>query len=141
MASDDANNDVVASLREAVKGLLYMSESDEPFEVVSWPGGGSLGITTMDAKTILKLTGNKPRTPVETVTLEDFFRELVKEEEWHGEEERADAKKYRRLLEILKSELAEPRVWRLGEVEVEIVILGRTHDGWWVGVKTRAVET
>ena len=29
--------DVVGALREAVKGLLYMSETDAPFEVVQWP--------------------------------------------------------------------------------------------------------
>lgn len=127
-------------LGEAVEGLLYMSESDEPFEVVSWPGGGAMDFA-MDEKKILKLTGQKPGTPVEAVRVEVFFRELIKEQDWHGPEEKAEVKKYRGLLDVIKRHLTEPKVFRIGEVEVEIVIVGRTREGAWAGVKTKAVET
>lgn len=140
MASDDAD-EVLAKLREATAGLLYMSESDEPFEVVSWPGGEAKTGGESDEKTVLKLTGHKPRTPIKQMTLEAFFEDLTQEQDWHGAEEKADVRKYRRLLELVRKYLADPKVYRLGTVQVEIYILGRTRAGAWAGVKTKAVET
>lgn len=136
-AQDMKANAVAAALQEAADGLLYMSETDEPFEAVFWKGEGS----PIDAGRLLKLIGANPCAPVREESLEDFFKDLVTEQDWHGEAEREDARRYRGLRETLQSRLGEARVFRIGEINVDIYIVGLTPEGDWAGLRTRAVET
>jgi hypothetical protein len=32
-------------------------------------------------------------------------------------------------------------VFRVGQTQIDILIIGKTKDGQWAGIKTRAVET
>lgn len=130
-------NAVLAMLRDAVNGLLYMSESNEPFDVVYWKGD----CTPLDAGRVLKLAGHPPDTPIAVVPLDDFFKDLTQDQDWFGEEEKVDAQRYRKLLDVIKSRLTDAKVYRIGEVNVEIYIVGQTPGGDWAGVKTLAVET
>jgi hypothetical protein len=125
------------TLAAAVKDLLYMSESDEPFEVVQWQGGRE----HFDAAQVLKCTGREASTPIQVLGLEDFFKGLTREQPWHGEAEKADAARYRNLLATLQQHLAETKVFRIGRIQVDIIIIGRTTTGKWAGLKTKAIET
>jgi hypothetical protein len=131
------DSEIVALLREATRGLLYPSETDAPFEVVAWAGETGAPAPAR----LLALTGHKAGTPVEAVALEDFFGELTQEQDWHGEAEKADVRRYRQLREIIEKRLADAKVYRVGKTRVEIYILGRAPEGGWLGVKTAAVET
>lgn len=131
------NPGISESLEIAIDGLVYVSETDEPFKVVCWPGDGK----PLDSSKLLELISCSPDTPVEVTSLEDFFHELTTIQSWHGEEEAAAVRKYQNLQRLLSHELSKTRVFRVGEVEVEIYIVGSTCDGNWAGVKTTAVET
>jgi hypothetical protein len=122
-------------LREAVKDLLYMSESDEPFEVVLWKDG-----TVFDSQKLLEHSGRAANSPVEIIALSDFFKDLTKEKDWHGEEEKADVRKFQKLLQLVNENLSNPLVFRVGKTEVDIYIVGKTKNGDWAGVKTKAIE-
>jgi Nuclease A inhibitor-like protein len=128
---------VIDQLRKVTEGLLYQSESDEPFETFSWERiGKSLG-----KEAILQASGNDPSTPTNEVPVDQFFADLTTPEDRHTEEEKAVAAKYRTLLGTLKGALSELRVFKIGEVNVSIYIVGKTASGRWTGVKTKAVET
>jgi len=114
-----------------------MSESDEPFEVVSWKGPKG----PLAPAELLKLAGHPPDTAVQAMTIEKFFKDLTEEQTWHGEEEKADVKRYQNLLQIIRQHLDDPLVFRVGKVEVTIFILGHTTAREWVGLRTKAVET
>jgi hypothetical protein len=48
---------------------------------------------------------------------------------------------YRRLHELFNANLSDARAWRIGNMEIDVIIFSRASDGRWVGLKTRAVET
>jgi hypothetical protein len=62
-------------------------------------------------------------------------------EDWYEAAELAQVNRYTELLHAIESHLAEPQVFRVGEVEIAIYIVGKTPDGDLVGLKTHAVET
>jgi hypothetical protein len=126
----------ITALKRATKGLLYTSESDAPFETVHWEGVGELS-----GEKVRELGGHKKKDPVQQESLDDFFADLVQEQDWQGAEERADVKKYRRLLTTLRKQLTDLRVYRVGRVNVTLYVVGKTPEGDWAGVKTTAVET
>jgi hypothetical protein len=126
-------------LLAAVEGLTYQSETDEPFEVLSWnPPSGRENIT---AASVLSLGKHKPKESVGEQSIEDFFAPLVKSETWHRDAERETVNQYQGLYRILKESLRDIRVFKVGSVQISIYIVGKAEDGHWVAIKTTAVET
>ena len=117
------------AFREAIKGLLYMSETDAPFKLVRW----EKSIPQMTPTALLALSKNDPRARVEEQTLDEFFTDLVRDES-------ESAEQYKCLLTTLQKHLTNLRVYRIGQVEIGVYILGEA-EGDWQGVKTKAVET
>jgi len=130
-------NAVLTDLAKAIEGLFYSSESDEPFELLDWVKESG----PMDQGRILRLGRLPPSTHVEIHSVEEFFQELTKPEDWHGDPEKEAVRKYRKLVEVISRGLTVPKVFRAGKVKVDIFIVGKCVDGGWAGVKTRAVET
>ncbi len=122
--------DMLAPLRKASEGLIFRSESEAPFTPFSW--GKADGDLTPDK--VARLAHAKSGVPVEEETLADFFKNLVQD---GGD----DAAKYRALQQALGKLLAGARVFRVGNVEIDVYIVGRTADGNWAGLKTQSVET
>lgn len=127
----------VPALTTATNDLVYSSESDEPFHVFEW--NESTGKLTEER--LLKLGGHESNTPVKMISVDKFFADLTKEEKWHGDEEKATARRYQDLLAVIKKYLADPAVFRVGEVEVAIYVVGKSEEGNWAGVRTTATET
>lgn len=130
-------NEIDSALQPAIQDLLYMSETDAPFEIIHWPEGA----TGLDAKKVLQLSGHKPKDPVQTISLEDFFKPLTDYQSWFGAAEKATAQKYRKLQNVIQQHLSDPQVFRVGKIQIDIFVMGRSSQGDWAGVKTRAVET
>ena|SRR5579859_2205615 len=121
--------DGVASLREAVEGLTYPSESDEPFDVVEWEAAEGVDLLAL----VEGHDGNGRK--VEEVLVDDFFVAL---------EEAEDAEQYQVLRGALESVVAELKVFRVGEgeVRVDVYLIGVVKGGRSiVGVHTVSVET
>lgn len=130
----------IAALKAAAKGLLYQSETDEPFTAFKWRAedvGGNLS-----RKKVLGLGGHGAKEHVEERTADEFFAPLVRHEDWHGDEEKAAAEGYEKLAEAVGSLLANPRVYKVGDgPEKTIYVVGKAKSGDWAGVKTTAIET
>ncbi len=131
-----STSDTMQALKDASEGLLYQSETDEPFTVFKWKADGEL---TKDK--VLKRARKAAKTPVEEVSLEDFFQELTKEEDWHGDEEKAAVEQYKKLVEVIKQNLSGAKVFKIGSRKLSVFIVGTTDEGDWAGLKTTAVET
>jgi hypothetical protein len=128
---------ITQTLEQAIDGLLYTSESDEPFEVVRWTGDGK----PLDARKLLELASYPPGAQVTTISLDDFFRDLTTVQSWYGDEEKSTVRRYQSLEDAIRRNLRDVRVFRVGEVRVDIYVMGVTGDGDWAGVKTTSVET
>lgn len=125
---------VLGEIAEAARGLLFMSEADYPFEPVRLEGG-------LDEARVRGLAGAAPDAPVTTQSLEDFFRAAASEPSWKGGEELATARRFQSLARALKQNLGDPRVYKVGEINMPVYILGRGPRGAWLGLSTRVVET
>jgi hypothetical protein len=123
-------------LREATRGLTFMSESDYPVEVVRWDAP-----TELTPEFLRGLTGEDSRTPVETTTIEEFFRIAISEPEWKGESEIATARRYQSLIKLLGERLSDVVVFRVGMINIHVYVAGHGASGGWLGVSTRVVET
>ncbi len=122
--------DLLAALQNASKGLLYPSETDEPFTPFSW--GKTAGDLT--PQKVIPLVQASADTTVEEQSLTDFFQQLTADGAEHAAE-------FRQLQQVIGQRLAGARVYRVGEVNIDVYIVGRTKDGEWAGVKTQSVET
>ena len=133
----NADDRLLAELEQATHGLLFMSESDYPFEPVF------LRAETEHAlhQQLRELAPASPEAHLETMSVDAFFRAAVAEPEWKGEAEIALAKKYQALVRLLKEKLDEVSVYRVGRVSIAVFIIGRSSTGNWLGIRTRVVET
>jgi hypothetical protein len=130
------DEEILQMLREATDGLLFMSESDYPFELVSW---GPMDEVTSDY--LCREAGAAPGAPVQVMSLEQFFERAMSEPEWKGKQELVIARRYQALVRLLKENLDELRVYKIGEINIPVYILGRSNSGNWLGLSTRVVET
>lgn len=121
-------------IQKTAEGLLFMSESDHPFEVVQF---------TLDASTVeqqLQAIAQK-ELPVEKQSLEYFFRNATKEYPEAYEPQKQIARRFQALQELLKSELKDVEVYRIGEIQIDAFIIGQLKDGTYGGLRTKLIET
>jgi len=124
-------------LVEATKELVYLSESETPFAAVQ----DSIPRAEFEAKNAREQTGRGIQELVEKLSVSEFFSELTESQEWHGPAEKQTVNRYRALHRIFTEMLAASTVFKIGQIKVTILIVGRTSDGYWVGARTEAIET
>ncbi len=121
----------ISRLESLTKDLLFMSESDYPWEIIY------IGENEEDIKHKLLLDTESSQK----VEIADFLRNAVKEEDWHGEEELTTARKYQELLKILQEEVQNSTAYKQGETEVDVFIIGQLPNKKWIALKTKSIET
>ena len=125
---------VTETLTQASQGLLMPSESEYPFEVFIWKD------VELTPEKILELTNYPPATLIEEVELDYFFRNVAGEKDWHDEIQKENVAKFQNLVQVIKDNLADIRVYRIGTIEVNVYIVGKTNDGL-AGLATKVIET
>jgi Nuclease A inhibitor-like protein len=129
----------VESLQTLVAGLTWMSESDYPFTVTQLPD------RPPSIEELLELTGHDAETPVQEVSLQDFFAPAVEEQDWHEAADRRRVQQFQTLLKWLEENLSEVKVYRCGAIEIDIYIIGKmigeSEIETWINLSTKAIET
>lgn len=126
---------LLEELRQATRGLTYMSESDYPFEVFNW------GAAEPTDEFLRGLTGEAADAPVETRSPADFFRVSAAEADWKNAETLHSARGLQGVLALLARNLTDLKVYRVGVINIPVYVVGRSADGNRIGVSTRVVET
>jgi hypothetical protein len=126
----------VEALKKASKGLLFRSETDAPFEAFEWQGQEG----KPDKARVLELAGLPANTPVQTKNLDTFFKDATKEQDWMEDQEKAEVERFKQLVQAIKDNLADVKVFLAGRTEKDAYVVGRTDSGW-AGLKTRVVQT
>ena len=129
-------NEIITKLKNASQGLLWLSESEYPLEPVLWQS-----VEDLTAKKLLQQLKKPSNTPVRVTDIDKFFSNAIAEHDWYDDEQKAEVKKCRHLLEELKSNLSNITVYCVGKVEIDIYIVGKTPNGDLAGVSTMVVET
>ncbi|HEY0076046.1 MAG TPA: nuclease A inhibitor family protein [Abditibacteriaceae bacterium] len=132
----DNKNSILEKLEAAAKDLLYISETDAPLEPFFWPTE-SEELTPEFIKQQAKLPDD---APVSTQVLDELFEPVAIEEEWMNDEEIAEARRFQNLQTTLEENLKDVKVFRFGETDLDVFIVGKTDDGL-AGVRTKVVET
>ena len=127
--------EIIDRLKQATTDLLWSSESDYPFEIVSWELG--IELTPSDLFSNIYDTD----LAIESITLTELFEPVLTIEDWYEQAELDLVDRYTNLLDSIDNNLSEVQVFRVGEVEIDVYIIGKTPTGDIVGLKTRSVET
>jgi hypothetical protein len=124
---------VQTNLEEAATGLLMMSESDNPFTFFTTDE------TVIDENLILKLADKPQETLVEKSSVDYLLRNLTNPAS--GSVDAQTSGRFRNLAAQLKLELTDIEVYRVGEIQVDVFIIGRTAGGQVSGLRTLLIET
>lgn len=132
------NNDsqLLEQLKQASAGLLWLSESDYSWEVIYWDNIGELTLEKLRQQIDCD-AGAK----LEIRELDRFFEPAIQAQDWHNEAEKQEVERYQSLVDLLHNHLDNIQVYRVGEVEIDIYVLGETKHQAIAGLRTKAVET
>ncbi len=134
-------NEIVKSFTDELdalcEGLLLMSETDAPLKAFEWKKS-----TTIDENTIKTKLKVAPEATLETLNVEDFLKNSVTPQEWHGEIEKKSAEGFLQVAGFLSEKLKDVKVFKtVGDARREVVVVGLTENGTCAGFKTYTVET
>lgn len=130
------DSEIISKLKKLSDGLLYMSESEYPFEVMQC----DLDKDILTKRGFLKLLGKPQDAEIESLSLEQFFKPITEIQDWYEEQDITVATKFQKLLDVIK-QFRNVKVYRIGKIEIDIHILGIAPDGKIVGLSTKAIET
>ncbi len=134
----DLSASLYQQFQDAVDDLWWMSETDAPIELNVWPDAFANGFSI---QVLLSMTDHEADLPYEEVSLDQLFGPAIREQEWHGEPEKEDVRRFRALKSLIESSLSDRHVVKVGEVNLDLYIVGQTSDGEWLVFSTQAVET
>ena len=113
------NEKILNQLSQAAEGLLFMSESDYPFELIQWDS------PTEPSADFLRTVAGEADSQVQKLEVEQFL----------------NSGRYQKLLSALRQELSDLRAYKVGRINMPVYVVGRSREGSWLGVATRVVET
>jgi len=119
---------------QLAENLLFMSETDAPLEYFELSPDKSKQWPPSTGGQFLSLIGEDPATHVEKLAPEKFFRDLRP-----GNEDRED--QVAALQKAMTGELRNLEGFRVGEIQINIFVLGTDDTGKVVGLQTLSVET
>jgi hypothetical protein len=136
--------DWIAQIAAAVEELCWMSETDAPFDVLHWTDVSPDEVTPAGDLTpaqVLNRAQLPLDTPVEVISLCAFLAPVTQRHSWHTDEDARGVEQFLALQTLLKQTLTQLQVYRCGTTELEIYVVGQSHDSNWLALHTNAVET
>lgn len=130
------DEELLRELKRLSEGLFIMSESDYPFEILYLDGKDGLSY-----ERLRELAGSPSNAPIETRSLEDFSRSTIYYAGVKDGPEARPVESPESLFRLLKENLRELRVYRIGEINIPVYIIGQSAEGNWIGLSTRVIET
>ncbi len=118
--------------------LLYPSESDEPLELTTCYLKQAEPLTVSQIKDWQMLP---PSVYVEEIPEADFWEPVTTQQDWYEEEERKRTATFQAVKAVVEQTLTARQVFRVGETEMDVFLLGRQEQGDRAGLKTKVVQT
>lgn len=118
--------------------LMYPSESDESIEYFEMEA-------STDEKLLLAnfrmINGIRPEIEIEEMNFELFFKPLIKLEDWFGDDEKKWARDSLKLKQLILQKLKEIKILKVGKIEIDVYVFGKSERCKWEGLKTKFIET
>ncbi|GAB3339100.1 hypothetical protein GCM10027299_51770 [Larkinella ripae] len=126
------------AITDWLNDLYYPSESDKPVEYVEYTIDFEAPLTTTQVRDWLLIT---TEVYIEEIPEEAFWEPVTTDQEWYDDEEKQRTARFIALRQKIDQFLTSRQVFRVGDGEVGLYLLGRKTDGCWAGLKTLVVET
>lgn len=123
-------------IQEACEKLNYVSETDSPVQAVFFRRAGEISVPNLR-----KAADVDAESEIERTKFDEFFAPLTTPRNWHTREQRKNAEGFAHLGGLLKKELSDLAVFRIGRVRIWVYAIGLDAEGNWLGVRMEAVET
>lgn len=126
------------ALTKASAGLIYMSESDSTFTVVSypWDAGKPVNLETFRA-----CIGAPADVPGSEVSLDQFFAPAIERGSPDDPLIQKQKPGFIQLKAMLQKLLTAPTVFKIGKSDIECYAVGLASPTLLAGVSARVVET
>lgn len=134
--TDVRTSAITQQIKTAVSKLYYMSETDA--EVVPFVGKAAKAVTIDEIRNQTQTALDKP---IEEKDFTEFFSRLTTMQDWFGDEEKASAKRFTDLKNLLEANLMDLAVFKIGRIQVDIYVVGLDKGNKLMGIQTKAVET
>ena len=138
MSESTADGGVRGRLEAAAAGLLYVSETESPFEYVEFPGAAPGKPTCARVRAAL---GEARDTPVRELSLDRFLAGHIEAADPADPVAQENVARFQALKQALADHLPGVRVFRVGDAQVRYYALGRAPDGTLAGLAVSALET
>ncbi|MCT7973892.1 nuclease A inhibitor family protein [Laspinema olomoucense] len=130
------NTPLTEQLAELTNRLFWLSESEFPFQIITWD------TERVTIEQLLKLTYHPPNTPVQTLTIDEFFAPaLAGIGSFSFLLDQTLIGRYRTLYNYLTYYLQNIKVYQVGTHPLYIYIMGVTRDENLAGIATQVLET
>ena len=133
MNKDDES--LLRNLKRLTRGLTFMSESDYPVEPFLQEA------TRQDAQDFVASKKTDANASVSEVDFDNFFGGAPQEQDGQSKEARTQARRFQSLVRLLKDNLSDTKVYKVGDVEADVYVIGKTASGSFAGVTIKVVET
>lgn len=131
-----AEKKLIEELSAICEGLMWVSESDYPWQITAWQSENNIS-----SEILRDYYRYDPETKVSIETLSSFLKHATIKQEWQDEIERRDTQGYQNLYSWLKKNLKDVQVFLVGEIEIDVYILGKSNNNTVVCLSTKIVET
>lgn len=126
-------------LKPATDGLLFPSETDAPVVPFVWETPeGHLELT---ADAVQRLSGHHADATVEEIPFDDLFGKVTQPRDWHNAAGKERTRRFTALRDLLSENLRGIRVFRIGSIAIDVVVVGVDPKDRLAGVSTKVVET
>jgi len=133
---DFGENSLKEKIKKACGGLYYISETDA--EISPFVGSQAEAVTKEE---ILSQTKSASDATIEERNFDELIARLTEIQDWFGDEEKQTAQKFADLRGLLKNNLRDLKVFKIGKIELDVYVIGLDAENKLTGIKTKAVET
>lgn len=134
--STSVEPDLMEQIKNASKGLYYISETDA--EILPFTGSKADSVTKEE---VLRQTNRQTDVNVEEREFGEIFARLTKVQDWFGDEEKATAERFSALKDLLEKNLRDLKVFKIGSIDIDIYFVGLDAENNLMGIQTKAIET
>ena len=131
-----AETSFIEELERSVKDLWYISETDSEVKVFTGKKADTVTKEILTAQ--INISGE---TNIEERNCADFFKNLTAIQDWYGDEEKETAEKFSTVEKLLEENLKDLKVFKVGQIELDIYVVGLDSQSVLTGITTKAVET
>lgn len=127
-------DELVIKLKALIRGLWFPSETEAPWTLPTWT------LHSLEVSEIRRVLRRAAGIAIHEITLDELIKQVAQRCQGYGDEGKAIAQQHRALAKYLKDHCDSVRVFRVGNVTIDVLVVGEIPEGR-VLLQTQSVET